>query len=112
MRKYVLPDQLDLLVCHGCLHLIPRDDWQVLIPALKDATKSGGIHAVGCFTNSAPEPRDQKGLMVGLFEEGELAAQYSDWEILKSDAQIWEHEQPDGPRHKHAANSLIAMKPE
>jgi len=48
--------------------------------------------------------------MVGLFGEGELMEQYSDWTILDSTSQIFEHEHPDGPQHQHAANSLTALR--
>ncbi len=111
MRDYELPEALDLVVCHGCLHLIPRCDWQSVIQRLQQRTVDGGCHTVGVFTDTVPEPPDQEGLMVGLFREGELAEPYSTWDILDSSSLVFEHEHPEGPRHRHAANTLTARKP-
>ena len=111
MREYELPYRLDLIVCQGCLHLIPRPDWQAMIQRMKQATVIGGQNVVGVFTDTVPEPPDQEGLMVGLFREGELEEQYSDWVIIDSTSRVFKHEHPDGPRHRHAANALTSRKP-
>ena len=50
-------------------------------------------------------------MMVGLFKEGELFTYYEDWEIIDTNTYKIEHEHPDGPRHTHAGNSIIARKP-
>jgi tellurite methyltransferase len=111
MRKYVFPRVFDLIVCQGCLHLIRREEWAAVIKRMKENTSPGGIHVVGVFTDTAPEPEDQRGLMVGLFKEGELAEQYSNWEILEKRAYRFTHTHPDGPTHEHAGNEIIAQKP-
>ncbi|MBN2239289.1 MAG: methyltransferase domain-containing protein [Dehalococcoidales bacterium] len=111
MREFIFKEPFDLIVNQGCLHLIRREEWQVLIDRMKEYTVPGGYHSIGVFTDTVPEPEDQRGLMVGLFKEGELLEQYRDWEIITSDAMVLEHEHPDGPRHKHATNSIIARKP-
>ena len=111
MRDYDFSEQLDLIVCQGCLHLIERSEWQLVLQRMMDCTAPGGYHVVGVFTDTVPEPEDQAGLMVGLFQEGELFELYRGWEILEQQARIFEHEHPDGPRHAHAANSLTAIKP-
>jgi len=36
---------------------------------MKQYTSSGGINIMGVFTDEAPEPEDQRGLMVGLFKK-------------------------------------------
>jgi tellurite methyltransferase len=111
MRQYVFKKSFDLIVCVGCLHLIKRNEWPQVIAKMKQYTASGGINVVGAFTDEAPEPEDQRGLMVGLFKEGELFAYYQDWEIIDSKSYVFEDEHPDGARHKHAGNSVIARKP-
>ena len=100
-----------IIVCVGCLHLIKRDEWAQVIARMKQYTSSGGINVVGVFTDEAPEPEDQRGLMVGLFKEGELLTYYQDWEIIDKKTYIFEHTHPDGPTHKHAGNDIIARKP-
>ena len=111
MRQYEFRKTFDLIVCTGCLHLIHRQEWQQVIKNMKQATPSGGINVIGVFTDEAPEPEDQRGLMVGLFKEGELFTYYRDWEIIDKKTYIFEHTHPDGPTHKHAGNDIIARKP-
>ena len=111
MRQYGFPRQFDLIVCHGCLHLISREDWRGVVLRMKEATVPGGYNLVGVFTNTVPEPEDQRGLMIGLSDEGELMGRYSDWQVLDSTSYRFEHEHPDGPRHEHSGNSVVARKP-
>lgn len=111
MREYEFPHDFDLIVCQGCLHLITREEWQQVIPRMKKHTTRGGYHNIGVFTDEAPEPEDQRGMMIGLFKEGELFTYYDDWEIIDTNTYKLEHEHPDGPRHVHAGNSITARKP-
>jgi cyclopropane fatty-acyl-phospholipid synthase-like methyltransferase len=111
MRTYKFPNQFDLIVCQGCLHLIKRKEWQSFIKRMKDATVPGGLNVVGIFTDTLPEPEDLRGLMVGLFKEGELAEQYNDWQILESEAHQFTDAHPGGISHHHASNAVVAKKP-
>jgi tellurite methyltransferase len=110
MRDFKYKVDFDLIVCQGCLHLITREEWQQVIARMIEHTSQGGYHSVGIFTDTVPEPEDQRGLMVGLFKEGELLTYYEDWEIIDSRSYSFEHQHPDGPRHSHSANSIIARK--
>ncbi len=78
---------------------------------MKDNTVPGGWHITGVFTDTIPEPEDQRGMMVGLFKEGELLECYKGWDIIDSKAFQFTHTHPDGPTHAHAANEVIARKP-
>ena len=111
MREYDFPGQFDLIVCLGCLHLIERDEWRLVLKRIQGCTISGGLNVVGVFTDTVPEPEDQRGLMVGLFKEGELFEHYREWNVIESDSFQFEDEHPGGIRHKHAANRLTAKKP-
>ncbi len=111
MRDYAFAVVFDLIVCHGCLHLVQRHEWMEVIRRMKAATAPGGYNLVGSFTDEAPEPEDQRGLMVGLFHKGELLAQYNDWQVLEHRSYSFEHEHPGGPRHKHSGSTLVARKP-
>jgi tellurite methyltransferase len=111
LREYRFRDQLDLIICEGCLHLIKREESNRFILRMKDATVPGGINAVGVFTDTVPEPEDQRGLMVGLYHEGELLELYRDWKIIDSITYQFTHTHPDGPTHEHAGNGVIARKP-
>lgn len=110
MRMFAFDGPYDLIVSQGCLHLIRREEWQMVLHRMKAATADGGIHVTGVFTDNAPEPEDQRGLMVGLFREGELFTHYDGWEIIEKNSFLFEHKHPDGPRHTHAGDRAIARK--
>lgn len=109
-RTYQFHHQFDLVVCLGCLHLIKRNEWKSFIKRMKDGTAPGGFNVVGVFTDTVPEPEDQRGMMVGLFKEGEVLEQYQDWEIVESNAYRFTHTHPGGPTHEHAGNDVVARK--
>ena len=111
MRQYTFNKTFDLIVCEGCLHLIKHEEWSKIILKMKNSTASGGYNLVGIFTDEAPEPEDQRGLMVGLFKEGELFSYYQDWQVIDSRTYAFEHTHPNGPTHKHAGNNIVARKP-
>lgn len=111
MRTYLFPHKFDLIVCQGCLHLIKRPEWKSFIKRMKEVTVPGGFNLVGVFTDTVPEPEDQRGLMVGLFKEGELREQYKDWEIIESNTYRFSHTHPGGISHEHAGNDVVAKKP-
>ena len=110
MREFKFPGKFDLIVCLGCLHLIPHHDWEILVKRMKENTVTGGLHVIGVFTDTVPEPEDQRGLMVGLFKEGELLEQYRDWEIVESHVYRFTHTHPGGITHEHAGNDIVARK--
>jgi tellurite methyltransferase len=110
MNKYQFPHKFGLIVCMGCLHLIERQEWQIFVKRMKESTAPGGIHIVGAFTDTLPEPDDLRGLMIGLFKEGELANQYDDWEILERREYQFKDNHPGGISHEHAANEIVARK--
>lgn len=110
MREYTFPHSFDLIVCSGCLHLVNKCEWAEVVNQMKKATNVGGYNAVGIFTDTVPEPEDQRCLMIGLAAEGELYDLYNDWEIVKKNSFCFEHQHPDGPKHKHSGNRLLAKK--
>jgi len=111
MREYQFKKEFDLIVCKGCLHLIKREEWKKVIESMKHFTSEGGIHNVGTFTDTLPEPEDQRDLMVGLFKEGELFTYYQDWDIINTKSREFQDEHPDGSKHKHSSNAIVARKP-
>lgn len=110
MREYDFLHNFDLIVNQGCLHLIERNEWEVVIKRMKEFTTPGGYHVVGVFTDTVPEPEDQRGLMVGLFKEGELLERYRDWEIIEKKAYQFHHTHPGGISHEHSGNEIIVRK--
>lgn len=112
MRKYNFPHEFDFIVCKGCLHLINRNEWKIVLENMKKFTTCGGYHIVDVFTDTLPEPDDQRGLMIGLFKEGELFEYYRDWEIIQTKSFNFKDTHPGGISHEHSCNAIIVRKPE
>lgn len=111
MRTYRFPDLFDLIVSHGCLHLVERESWQQLIPRFKAYTKPGGFNVVVVFTDTLPPPDDLKEFCLGLFREKEIFSMYSDWEVVLQKSYIIQDQHPGSPPHTHPINKLVARKP-
>jgi tellurite methyltransferase len=111
MRCYSFADSFDLIVSHGCLHLIERPSWQKLVSLFKAHTTPGGINVVVVFTDTIPPPDDLKDFCLGLFREGEVFSLYSDWVTLLQQTYTFDDEHPGSLRHTHAVNKLVARKP-
>ena len=111
MRDYQFPHSFDLIMSHGCLHLVERESWQRLIPLFKAHTNPGGINIVVVFTDTIPPPDDLRDFCLGLFREGEVFSLYSDWEPVLQQSYRFEDEHPGSSRHTHPVNKLVARKP-
>lgn len=111
MRDYRFPHSFDLIIAHGCLHLVERGSWQQLIGRLKLHTNPGGVNIVVVFTDTIPPPDDLKEFCLGLFHEGELFSLYADWETMLKRSYTFEDEHPGSLRHTHPVNKLVARKP-
>ena len=110
MRQFEFTSSYDVIIAHGCLHLIPRIDWFELLVRIKEHTRNLGFNIIVVFTNKLPPPEDLRPFHVGLFNEGELYDFYKDWEIVESRSYILKDEHPDGIRHRHPINKVVARK--
>jgi tellurite methyltransferase len=111
MCRYSFSNEFDLIISHGCLHLVERTQWQQLINRFKTYTAPGGANVVAVFTDAIPPPADLAEHCHGLFEEGELFSLYSDWDIELQKSYTFEDEHPGSPRHMHPVNKIVARKP-
>jgi len=111
MRDFIFSTTYDLIISHGCLHLIKRKHWISLIDKIKNNTKTGGYNVVAVFTNKIPPPNDLKEFTIGLFDEGELFRFYQDWRIMSQQSYFLEDQHTGGIKHKHPINKLVAQKP-
>jgi len=110
MRDYVFKGSYDLIIAHGCLHLIERSYWIRLIKSIKSRTRTGGYNVIAAFTDTLPPPADLKDFTVGLFREGELFEIYQDWQIILQKSYIKEDEHPGSIKHRHPINKIVAKK--
>jgi len=110
MRDYSFPQTFDLIMCHGCLHLVERESWQDLIYKFKTQTNAGGYNVIVVFTDAIPPPDDLRDFCLGLFREGELFSLYADWQIVLQQSYTFEDQHPGSSPHKHPVNKLVAQK--
>lgn len=100
----------DVVLSHGVLHLVEREQWLKFITHMKMNTNVGGLNIIGVFTDRLPATPDNAPFTKGLFHEGELKSLYGDWNVVNSRSYEFEDEHPGGIRHRHAADNVIARK--
>ena len=110
MREFSSSELFDVVISHGCLHLIYRNEWINVLNNIKMITKPEGYNVVLVFTNKVPPSPDMEPYMVGLFNEEELLEQYSDWIIYHQSSDIFEDDHGEGIHHVHAFNRIISQK--
>ena len=57
-----------------------------------------------------PASPDIAPFAIGLADDMELISLYADWNILESKSYAFEDEHPGVPRHRHAANIIVAQR--
>ncbi len=111
MRLFKSEPLFDVVISHGCLHLISREEWTDVIRNIKKSTKPGGYNIVVVFTDKIPPSEDMAPFTKGLFKEDELYEIYSDWTIIDKRSHVFDDEHDGGRiKHRHAVNRLIAYK--
>ncbi|MFO8059817.1 MAG: methyltransferase domain-containing protein [Bacillota bacterium] len=110
MTRFRFRRQYDLIISHGVLHLLQRDDWRRVIDDMQAHTRSGGANVVAVFVDTLPTPEDLIPFVRGLFRPGELAGLYSGWDVELSESYIKEDEHPNGLRHRHPIDKVVAWK--
>lgn len=110
IRTYVFKSTYDLIIAHGCLHLIEREHWINLINKMKSHTNTRGYNVIVVFTDRILPPDDLKDFTIGLFHEGELFEFYKGWRIILQQSYVLEDEHPGGIKHKHPLNKIVAQK--
>jgi tellurite methyltransferase len=110
MRNYHPNEYFDVVISHGCLHLLYRDEWMKVLNNIKAMTTPGGLNIVVVFTDKAPPSPDMEPFTKGLFKEEELFGQYSGWTIHHQNSHIFEDDHEGGIHHVHAVNRIISQK--
>jgi cyclopropane fatty-acyl-phospholipid synthase-like methyltransferase len=111
LTKYAFPKDYDVIISYGTLHFVTKEEWKQFVTRAKAHTNPGGLNIFQMFTNKVPASEDIAPFAKGLAEEGELLALYSDWEVVLSDAHVFEDEHPGVKKHFHASNTVAARKP-
>lgn len=111
MCNVTIDRDYDLIIAHGCLHLVDHMHSTRLLRGMKAATKAGGYNVVTVFTDAIEPPTDLQPFMLGLFREGDLLRAYAGWKIKESRSYILEDDHPGDVHHRHAIDKLVAQKP-
>jgi tellurite methyltransferase len=111
VRSHPLTGRFNLIIAHGLLHLMPREDWTRVIKTMQQHTTPLGYNVVAVFTDKLPPPADLEPFTVGLFREGELLDHYGGWAIELHRSYILEDDHPGGIHHRHPVNKIVAQKP-
>lgn len=112
LRDVAIDGNYDLIIAHGCLHLVEHEHSSRLLREMKAATKAGGYNVVAVFTDAIDPPEDLQPFMRGLFREGDLVRAYAGWQIKKSCSYVLEDDHPGGIHHHHAVDKLVAKRPD
>jgi tellurite methyltransferase len=111
LRDLTIDGACDLIIAHGCLHLVEHKHSSRLLKEMKAATKAGGYNVVAVFTDAIEMPDDFQPFMRGLFREGDLLQAYAGWQIKESRSYVFEDDHPGGVHHRHAVGKLVVRKP-
>ncbi|MCP4796126.1 MAG: methyltransferase domain-containing protein [Phycisphaeraceae bacterium] len=111
LNAYEIPGEFDLMISDGVFHNIHREHAERLIASMIARTRPGGYNLVKLFTTKVPPPPELAKFHIGLWEEEELFDRYEGWEFLIRSSFILEDEHPDGSRHRHPINKILARKP-
>lgn len=110
MISYNFVHKFDLIITHGCLHLIPKKDSMRLLREIMDHTMENGYNVHAIFTDAIEPSEDMKPLCKGLFREGEIFEFYKDWKVIIQKSYVLEDEHPGGIKHKHPINKIVAKR--
>jgi len=111
LNTYSIEGTFQLIVSDGVFHNIHREHAERLIQEMKEHTAPGGYNLVKLFTTKVAPPPELAEFHIGLWEETELFDRYSDWEFLIKESFILDDEHPDGSKHRHPINKILARKP-
>ena len=112
LNAYSIDGEFSLIITDGVFHNIQREHAERLIQEMKAHTTPGGCNLVKLFTTKVPPPPELARFHIGLWDEEELFDRYEDWEFILKQSFILDDEHPDGSKHHHPINKILARRPE
>ena len=58
--QFKFKKKYNLIIAHGCWHLIKREQWRTIIPEMKSATEPSEYNVIAAFTDQISPPEDLK----------------------------------------------------
>ena len=108
IRTFKARKPYDVVICHGVLHFLRRNELYAVIGILKEAAGMGGINVVAVFDDRIPLSDDLAPLLKGLVREGELEEIYADWNIELAESHVFDDEHRTGMSHHHSISKIVA----
>ena len=114
LNDYRVDGRYELVMAHGVIDYLDNPVWRRLLTEVQDATEPGGVNAYTCmlFTEEHPAPPEfgAAGFKNSL-AQGELAAFYGAWELVRHDRYVKWDQHPGIPIHCHPVDKVVARKP-
>ncbi len=104
----------DLVMAHGVIDYLDNPVWRRLLTEVKAHTAPGGVNAYTCMLFTDEYPAGPEFTTAGFkhsLAQGELAAFYEDWTIVRHDRYVKWDQHPGIPLHCHPVDKVTARKP-
>lgn len=114
IAEYPITGAWDLVMAHGVIDYLDNPVWRRLLGEIKEHTAPGGFNAYTCMLFTEEHPAgpefDAAGFKHSL-AQGELAAFYGDWSMIRHDRYVKWDQHPGIPLHCHPVDKVTARKP-
>lgn len=108
-----LEQKYDLIISTVVLMFLEREQIKNVLQKMQDSTKPGGINLIVCAMDTTAHPLSEHRLAFDFgFKEGELAAYYKNWQLLKYNEDVGHLHKRDHNGNRIALNfaTMIAQK--
>ena len=109
IRSFDFTKSYGAIISLHVLHFLRKEEREVLLKKMKEATTSKGFHFLAVFTVTG----DLQSEKLHLFEHGQLKQYYTDWNVLSYVEAMRPTREKDneGKKKKHEVAFLVAQKP-
>jgi tellurite methyltransferase len=114
IAEYPIEGEWDLVMAHGVIDYLDNAVWRRLLGDIKQHTVPGGFNAYTCMLFTDEYPAGPEFTSAGFkhsLAQGELAAFYADWAMVRHDRYVKWDQHPGIPLHCHPVDKVTAQKP-
>jgi tellurite methyltransferase len=114
IAEYPIEGAWDVVMAHGVIDYLDNAVWRRLLDDIKLHTVPGGFNAYTCMLFTEEHPAGPEFTSAGFkhsLAQGELAAFYADWDLVRHDRYVKWDQHPGIPLHCHPVDKVTARKP-
>ena len=114
ISEFPIEGEWDLVMAHGVIDYLDNPVWRRLLTDVKAHTVPGGMNAYTCMLFTDEYPAGPEFTTAGFkhsLAQGELAAFYGDWSLVRHDRYVKWDQHPGIPLHCHPVDKVTARKP-